>query len=341
MNNKENKIIHLALENLQQNASISGKWVSTGPEELDGWIEFAIDHLQIRLRTTIRQELRNHQLPKLIEQADRLGPLLVVANHLFPKIKEELRQKHIAYLEANGNIYIRQEGLMVWLDGQKPIPTAIEKGNRAFTKTGLKVVFHFLNDEKLLHLRYRDIARITHVALGNINNVMNGLKDLNFLIEVDNRTFRLNKKKELLQKWMAAYEERLKPSLVIGRFRFLKEEDFTNWNTIQLVRGRTYWGSEPAGHLLTHFLSPGELTLYTTETRSELIRNYRLIPDEKGNVIAFQKFWHNEHLIDKIDAAEGLIVPPLLAYTDLMNTGDRRCIETAQKIYDELLQNRL
>ncbi|MBS0647003.1 MAG: hypothetical protein JSR97_10510, partial [Verrucomicrobia bacterium] len=28
-------------------------------------------------------------------------------------------------------------------------------------------------------------------------------------------------------------------------------------------------------------------------------------------------------------------------YTDLMNKGDRRCTETAQKIYDEFLQNKL
>ena len=29
-----------------------------------------------------------------------------------------------------------------------------------------------------------------------------------------------------------------------------------------------------------------------------------------------------------------------LAYTDLINKGDRRCTETAQKIYDEYLQDK-
>ena len=33
-------------------------------------------------------------------------------------------------------------------------------------------------------------------------------------------------------------------------------------------------------------------------------------------------------------------VPPLLIYTDLMNTGDHRCIETAQKIYNELFKEK-
>lgn len=337
----ENEIIHLALENLQQNAGITGKWENIGPGEVDGQVEFFFDNQQVKLNTEIRQELRNHQLPKIIEQADRFGPLLVVANRLFPKIKEELRQKHIAYLEANGNIYLQHKGIIVWLDGQKPIPPATEKGNRAFTKTGLKVLFHFLLDEQLLQLRYREIANITHVALGNINYVMNGLKELNFLIEVRDQIFRLNNKKELLQKWMVAYEERLKPALMIGTFRFLKEEDFNNWTTVPLLMGKTLWGGEPAGHLLTNYLQPGELTIYTTETRSELIKNYRLIPDEKGNVKAYQKFWYQEKLDNHAYTAFDVAVPPLLAYTDLMNTGDRRCIETAQKIYDEFLQNKL
>ena len=59
---------------------------------------------------------------------------------------------------------------------------------------------------------------------------------------------------------------------------------------------------------------------------------YRLIPDEKGNVQVYKKFWHTDD--DNTNA-----VPPLLAYTDLVNTNDRRCMETAQKIYDAFLQN--
>jgi hypothetical protein len=35
------------------------------------------------------------------------------------------------------------------------------------------------------------------------------------------------------------------------------------------------------------------------------------------------------------------VVHPILAYADLMNTGERRFLETAQKIYDELLTNKI
>lgn len=331
----------MALENLQKNAGITGNWEEHGHKELDGQLKLAVENQHLEFNAEIKQELRNHQLPKIIDQAQRIGPLMVIANRIFPKIKEELRHNHIAYLEANGNIYLKQAGITLWLDGQKPLPPKTEKGNRAFTKTGIKVLFHFLLDDKLVQMRYREIANITQVALGNVNYIMNGLKELNFVIEVSNQAFRLNNKKELLQKWMVAYEERLKPALLIGTFRFLKEEDFTNWKTLPIQKDKTWWGGEPAGDLFTNYLRPAELVLYTTETRNDLIKNYRLIPDDTGNVKAYKKFWHYDEVNDNTRLPNDMVVPPLLVYTDLINKGDRRCTETAQKIYDEFLQNKL
>ncbi len=330
----EFEIIHIALENLQKHAGITGKWDEHGPTELDGQVEMMVENHPIKFNTEIKQELRIHQLPKIIDQAKRFGPLMVVANRIFPKIKEELRHHGIAYLETNGNIWIKQNGILLWLDVQKPLRDIKEKSNRAFTKTGLKVVFHLMLHEKDVNLPYRDIANITEVGLGNINYVITGLKEMGFLLKLNKDEYKLVNKMALLDKWITAYGERLKPALQTGTFRFLKEEDFANWKTLPLRNGKTWWGGEPAGDLFTNYLRPGELTLYTVETRNELIKNYRLIPDDSGKVKVYKKFWHYEEVHDNV-------VPPLLVYADLMNTGDRRCTETAQKIYDEFLQNKL
>ena len=80
-------------------------------------------------------------------------------------------------------------------------------------------------------------------------------------------------------------------------------------------------------------MKPDERTIYTKETKAELIKNYRLIPDPNGNIKVYKKFW------DKGD--NGNSVPPILAYVDLMNTGDQRNIETALKINTNALQNKL
>ncbi|HRN55339.1 MAG TPA: type IV toxin-antitoxin system AbiEi family antitoxin [Agriterribacter sp.] len=330
----EQEIIHQALGRLRQQTFFKVEWLPATQKTKagDGYIILHINNKKLKFTITVKKEIRSHQLVQIEELHLRYPNLLVVAMHIFPKVKEALRTRNIAYLEANGNLYFHADNHLVWIDTNKPLPAEDKPASRAFTKTGLKVVYQFLLDENWLNTPYRQIEEHTGVAIANITNVIAGLKQGGFVLPVAKNQYKLTDKKQLLEKWVAAYERRLKPTLQVGRFRFLKEEDFLNWKELPLQTGKTMWGSEPAADLLTGYLHPAELTLYTTETRNELIKNYRLIPDDNGNVKAYNKFW-------KHDDAAGNIVHPLLVYTDLMNTGDRRCLETAQKIFDASLQH--
>ncbi len=330
----EQEIIHLALENLQKNTRIQGKWEAFDNPEPDGQLILEIDNQPLRYNVEIKNELRNHHLQQITAYNRKYNPFMLVATRLFPKIKEELRHNNIAYMEANGNIFLRNKKTTLWIDSNKPVETVKKTGSRAFTKTGLKVVFQFMIDENWVNRPYRQIAEQTGTGIGNITNIIKGLNQDGFLLPIAKNEYKLNNKKELLNKWIAAYDMRLKPTLKVGTFRFLKEADFNNWKNIPIQNGKTWWGGEPAGDLITNFLRPAELTLYTTETRNELIKNYRLIPDDKGNIKIFNKFWQPEEGYDNV-------TPVLLVYADLINTNDRRCTETAQKIYDEFLQNKL
>lgn len=335
---KEPQIINQALEKLEKQTHIQGKWKPVTHKELDGQIIFNIDNLKTIYNIECKRELRHHQMEQLINLNNKFNPLMVVANRIFPKIKEELRQNKIAYLEANGNIFLRNDDAFIWIDGNKPLKNVMKVESRAFTKTGLKVLFQFLIDETWINKPYREIAGKMKTGIGNLTNIMKGLKQEGFILPMAKNEYKLNNKKELIDKWTEAYGRKLKPTLKIGTFRFLKNQDFTDWKNLTLKKGKTRWGGEPAADLLTNYLRPAELTLYTTETKNELIKNYRLIPDENGNVKAYLKFWD-----DRNDATSGQkndnITPPLLVYADLINTNDNRCTETAQKIYEQYLQN--
>lgn len=333
---KENIIVNVALDNLAALTGIKGKWNTdrkkTSDIGYDGIITLTLDNEDLIMQAEVKNEIRAYQIPNFKEHKDSKKPLLVVANNIFPKIKQQLRNENIAYLEANGNFFIKHLGYHIWIDGQKPHSINKKTGNRAFSKTGAKVVFFFLLDESYVTAPYRYLADLAQIALGNIGWIISGLEDLDFLVKLDKHRWKLQNKKELLNKWIAAYEEKLKPSLEVGTFRFLNEEDFRNWKNLSLNPNKSWWGGEPAGDLLTNYLRPETLTIYTEETRNELIKNYRLIPDPKGNIRAYKKFW-------QIDLDEKT-APPLLVYADLLSTNDSRCIETAQKIYDEYLQNK-
>ena len=337
--NSEAQIVELALKSLQRNTGITGTWKPTGIKELDGQLELKLNNKTIKLNAEIKRELRRQNLPQIGVLSEQFDPLMVVAQYIFPKIKEELREKGIAYLETNGNIFLKQQDNFIWLELQKALPPQVEKMSRAFTKTGLKVLFYFLLNEDLLNLPYREIATLTDVALGNINYVISGLKEQNFLLKLSQHQYKFQNKKELFEKWITAYEKRLKPTLEIGTFRFVKPDDFFNWQNLPLNPEKTLWGGEPAGDLLTHYLKPAKLTLYTTEEKNELIKNYRLVPDPRGNVKVYQKFWKEENVYTN-HTEQDTVVPLMLVYADLINTNDRRCIETAEKVYEQYLQNK-
>lgn len=329
------KIVYTALENLRKHTGIEGFYTTNQSKGLDGEVDFVFQTGKELFAVEVRREIRNHQLPLIEDMARENKNFLLIAETIFPKIKEELRKQGIGYLDTAGNIFMQTAKHHLWIEGHKNKKIITEKPNRTFKAAGLKVIYLFLTNEKLLNQPQRTIAEEAGIALGNVNYILNGLKKLKFLIEINKKEFQLINKNELLQKWMTGFEEHLKPTLHIGNFRFLQTEDERNWKQIKLKQHQTFWGGEPAGDLITNYLRPEIFTIYTLETRNNLIKDYRLVPEQNGNIKAYKKFW-NDH-----DGFNETVVHPILAYTDLFNTGNSRCIETAKMIYDKHIKQNL
>lgn len=328
----KSKIVTKALTSLKVQTAVVGTWTPS-KSEIDGEVNFLFENKELKVNAEVKTELRSFQLPQIIEIAKKYQPFLVVAERIFPQIKETLRQNKIGYLDGAGNFYLNTPDQFVWIDGNKHTETEKLVTNRAFTKTGLKTVFYLLLKESNINLSYRDLAKATNVSLGNIKNVITGLKEGGFILPVNDREILLQNKKALLDRWIAGYRETLKPSLLLGNFRFLKNESFTNWKNLTIERGETIWGGEPAADLITNYLSPEILTIYTLETKAALMLKWKLLPDEAGNVKIYEKFW-NDPETDKLPYA-----PMLLVYADLVITDDSRCIEIAERIYNQYLKD--
>lgn len=321
----EQEIIHIALQNLNQFTGIEAQWNNSGP--LDGQLEINVNGQRHNFTVEVKREVRTHQLPQVEDYFHRNEHFLLIANRLFPKIKEELREKKIPYLEANGNIFLKKEGLFLFVDTQKPLNIEKTKGNRAFTKTGLKVLFYMLQHKEAIQLTQRELAEKADVGLGNIPQVVDGLKETRYLIPLNNKTYVWENKKALLERWIAEYATVLRPKLLKERYT-LKG----NWQEIQFDNHKTVWGGEPAADILTNHLRPEKFLIYTKENRMELIKNYKLMPDKNGEVEVLEMFWKEN---------EGKTAPPLLLYADLMLEGGKRNKETAEKIYHEYIEPNL
>ena len=284
--------------------------------------EFAVE-LKMRVTNATLGWLTQH-LPRFPQQ-----PMLVT-HFVNPRMAERLKQMDIPFIDTAGNAYLNVPPVFIFIKGNRP-PERPEKVpvTRAFQPTGLMVVFAFLCHPALVNAPYRDIAKAAHVALGTVGWVVTNLKEMGYLLDMGKRRRRLVNRKELLDRWVTAYPERLRPKLLIGRFG-TTETDW--WKDAPLKDFKAFWGGEIAAMRLTQYLKPEMITIYARETTAELQLTYRLRKDPDGNIELLKAFWDVE-----LDWVDREVVPPLLVYADLLATGDPRNIETANLVYERKL----
>jgi len=297
-----------------------------------------------KIAAEIKKWAQQANLGALINQIKQLPETgLLVADYVNPKMAEKLRQEKIQFIDTAGNAYIDQPPVYVYVTGnrqEKPgfIPTK-DGARRAFEPTGLKVVYRFLCFPELVNAPYRKIAEEADVALGTVGWVLNGLKAADFIRDTGGKKGRhLVHYRKLLDRWIEAWPEKLKPKLILGEF--IADDPYW-WNAIDIQKYHGYWGGETAAAKYTNYLKPKVATVYMQEhLRNKLLRDARLrkAAEWGGNgaarVLIYRLFWPERLNEFDTELRKGL-VHPILVYADLVATGDARNLEVAQRIFNE------
>jgi hypothetical protein len=273
----------------------------------------------------------NHHVAWLLARGRPAGRAhLLVADYINPKLAERLRERGVNFVDAAGNALLHQEGLYVFVKGERDTLRleAERERRRAFRPSGLKLLFALLCRPELAEADYRTLAEAAGIALGTVQWVMRDLIRDGYLLKLGRFERRLVEPKELLEAWVPAYARDLRPRLLLGRF---EAEGLRWWTGTDLQRHDAWWGGEPAAALLTKYLKPGTLTVYADKIPARLVAEQRLKKDEGGRVEFREKFWHFE--MDE----RGQTVPPILVYADLLALGDPRARETAERLYEEMI----
>lgn len=255
----------------------------------------------------------------------------LVSMYVNPSQADKLRQLGIEFFDAAGNASFQQKGLNVFIAGRKPqAPKSLGRPARAFNPTGSRLVFTLLCQPGLENKSYREMAKEAGISLGAVNWIINDLKSLGHLVDFGARGRRLVNRKELLKRWTSAYPEQLRPKLILGRF---KTEHAHNWWQKADLPPDAFWGGEVAGKLLTKYLRPETVTIYSESNLPKLQVKHRLQRDPTGAVELLRRFWKFDHWDEKnLQTA-----PPLLVYADLLSTADDRNLETAEIIYGQYI----
>ena len=258
-------------------------------------------------------------------------PVLLITRFIPSIIEKSYVKEGINYIDAAGNCNIQKGSLMLIIDGKKVERPPKTNCPRAFQEAGIRLIFCLLENPSNINKSFRDLAELSQIALGSVSTIFQELVELKFVLRTKNKKA-LKNKPELLQRWVIAYNDMLRPKLLIKRMSFINKVDYADWNSLNLsnIPETTLWGGECAANILTEKLTPGYYTIYTKNAWSILGKSLKMIPDEKGKIEILRLFYKENKNIKTVS--------PLLVYADLMGSGDSRNIETANIILNNDLQ---
>lgn len=323
-----------AVLNLKQQTKLQVS-IESNRKEYDAILTIGDYQFIVEYKSEIRLSNKGIVLSQLDELHNRSRkPIIIIAKYITADICEEFKERNINYIDIAGNCYINHKSLFIYIIGKKTQRLSKTNKSRAFQEAGIKLIFNLLKSPESLQYSYRKLAEITDISIGSVSNVMKELEELKFVLKTNKKRVLKNTSK-LLDRWVIAYNDVLRPRILKKRMRFINIENLYNWDRlpIQDAEDVNLWGGEPAAAILTGQLHPEKLTIYTNGSWQGVASDLKMVPDENGEIEILYIFWKEE---DKY--REEYVTPALLVYTDLISSGYERNIQIANEILNNELQ---
>lgn len=274
--------------------------------------------------------------PQVLERLAAEARLLL-CGHVTPAQAGRLRAAGVRYLDAAGNAWLHDGPLYVLIEGREPVIAVRSRTPRLLRPAGLKLLFLLLREPDAIAATYRELATRSGISLGAVGQVMQDLRAAGHLLSEQGRP-QLVRQGNLLERWVLAYRERLRPKLVLGDYTPLAAG--ADWQVFAPLPGVDYWGGDAAADRLTHALMSRTPCLYTRESvpsRLALRQRWRPARPEDARagllITVLRAFWP----VAADDPRHPGLVPPLLVYADLLGNEDDRSREAAAAVFDAYL----
>ena len=317
----------------QLKLDISGEIILSNTSSRVRIVDLRIGNNQVEVPIEIKQELRKMHLAQLQDLKEIHEDYLLLANIIAKPLRQKLRELKINFIDGCGNASINIGDVHIQIDGLKG--DRVSDKIRTFRPSHLKLIWFLMQKPEGLNKPYREIAHETGVSLDTISKTLKTLEKQNFIVRLNNAQLLLTNKTTLMEKWLMGFEDALKPKLKTGTYRFSDPKMKNEWQNIHLEEYKILWGGEPGAAKLTQYLIPEIFTIYTNLSEIELLKQYHMVPDSKGNIDVYHLFFKPEIF------ATGDLVPPLLIYADLQSSGEERNKETAKLIFEKYIAGTL
>ncbi|MFN7985393.1 MAG: type IV toxin-antitoxin system AbiEi family antitoxin [Vicinamibacterales bacterium] len=269
--------------------------------------------------------------------------LLLLAPHVRPQHAAILERAGIDYVDLAGNAHLQAPGLLIHVEGRRPIKEPV-RGPARPHKAWVKTVMALLVQPDLVRAPYRTIAEQADVALGAVGGCMKDLVLRGELLE-GKAGRELVDRTALIAVWVNAYAGALRPKLKERRFQVRAEdkEGLVAGLSDVLGKRKTPWaltGADAAARR-THFFRAEETEIYAPINVFEdrgLQRALVAQPAERGgNLLVIEP--PGPLAMPLMPSDRVPVAPDLLAYAELRYRGTDQANEAADLLLPLVLND--
>lgn len=263
---------------------------------------------------------------------------ILLAPYVSPGIGRYLAERGGNFVDGVGNCHlILGDRYVATVEGRRAPPRrASEHGLR---DAGYRVIFALLAEPALLHGTVREIAGAAGVGKTTAAMTLRRLRR-ELAIAPDRRGYRMLQPSALMDRWLIAYQDVVRPRLFVGSFQVQERDPEALERRIEETLEREgvpwCWGGGAALHRISGFYRGEATVLHLPEPPVDLPRVLRSLPAKEGPLTVLR--------LPGPVAAAGLkahTVHPLLVYTELLTQGDPRGREAAAELWREVFEGRV
>jgi hypothetical protein len=269
----------------------------------------------------------------LVAQAARppVRPRVVFSPYVSSQVGQLLASHHIGYVDQAGNCHIALgRDYVALIEGRRQQQPA--RLGRGLGARSYQVLFALLARPELVAAPVRSLAAAAGVRKTAGADLLQRLTEEGLVVR-DKAGRRIARPNALLDRWVAGYADKLRPRLLVGRYRTGKDPLAFEKHAEATLEGLNWaWGGATAAFRLTRHYRNAATTVHVASPSPAMQRQLGLLPAKDGPVVVLG-----------VPGPLGLESPlphiahPLLVYTELLVEGDERALEAASEIRSRFL----
>jgi hypothetical protein len=262
------------------------------------------------------------------------GNWMLFAPYIAGTIGLHLATHGINYADAVGNCHIqlRSGELLAHVEGKKPRrDEADQSGSRA---PGYQLLFAILAKPALLDQPVRQLAAAAGIGKTAVADQLKRLQRRGLIRRAPSDGAIL-RRREILDRWLSAYADIVRPSWSCGQYRTqITDPEVLEREIERLLAGRVWsFGGGAAAWRMTQLYRGPNTVLHVETLPSNLLQQLRALPSSDGLLTILRTPGTVAY-----EGAHPQVAHPLLVYTEMFVSPDPRMNEAANEIRDRFLR---